>query len=60
VTEPPENLKRVYIKPCSETSFESYSAETTKSSEYTNAEVEKIMSEIKLGNNLSEREKDEL
>jgi hypothetical protein len=60
VTEPPENFKRVYIKPCSKTSFESYSTETTKSFEYGNAEVEKIMSQIKLGNNLSEHEKDEL
>ena len=59
-TEPPENLVRVQLEVCSDSSAEVYTQEAVKAKEYTDNDIDEIVKTIIFGKKLSEQEKNQL
>jgi hypothetical protein len=57
---PPDSLLRVQIELCSDSTEELYTQEAVSKTEYTAAEVESIVNDIKFGSNLSSEEAESL
>jgi hypothetical protein len=56
-TEPPENLVRVQLEVCTDSSVEVYTQEAVKAKEYTDKDIDETVKTITFGKTLSGQEK---
>jgi hypothetical protein len=59
-TEPPENLVRVQLEVCTDSSVEVYTQEAVKAKEYTDKDIDEIVKTITFGKTLSDQERNQL
>jgi F0F1-type ATP synthase delta subunit len=59
-TAPPENLVRVQLEVCTDSSVEIYTQEADKAKEYTNKDNDEIVKTITFGKTLNDQERNQL